>query len=66
MVGDCGSSHNFSLEILNLKGLQNQITGSRVMASFQNWWILPISAASAVEGPRSTGLPCLVTRVAGR
>ena len=25
-----------------------------------NWWVLPISGASAMEGLRSTGLPCLV------
>ena len=36
--------------ILNLKGHQNPITSSRVMAILLNWLILPIGGGSAVEG----------------
>ena len=42
------------LEILNLEGHPNRITGSRDMAILMNWWILPIGGASAVEGLFST------------
>ena len=45
----------FFLEILNLEGHLNCITGSRVTAIFLNGWILPIGGASAVEGLLSTG-----------
>ena len=45
------------LEILNLKGHLNPITGSRVTPILLNGWILPIGGASAVEGLQSTGLP---------
>ena len=42
----------FFKEILNLKGHQNCITGSKVTAILLNAWILPIGGASAVKGPR--------------
>ena len=45
----------FVLEILNLEGHSNRITGSRVTAIFMNWWFLPIGGASAVEGLLSMG-----------
>ena len=43
------------LEILNLVGHLNRITGSRVTAILLNGWILPIGGASAIEGLLSTG-----------
>ena len=45
---------------LGPKGHQNCIGGSKVTAILLMGWILPIGAASAVEGLRSTGLPGLV------
>ena len=36
------------LEILNLKGHQNRITGSRVTVILLNGWILPIYGASVL------------------
>ena len=45
----------FVLEILNLEGHQNCITGSRVTVILLNGWILPIGGTSAVEGVLSTG-----------
>ena len=45
---------------LNPEGHQNCISGSKVTAISLKGWILPIGGASAVEGLRSTGLPCLV------
>ena len=61
MVEDGALSHKIEyvticLEILNLEGHPNCITGSRVTAIFLNEWILPIGGASAVMGVRSTGL----------
>ena len=50
----------FFLEILNLEGHPNHITGSRDKAILLNLWILPIGGASSVEGLQSTGLPRLV------
>ena len=38
-----------SWDILNLKGHQNCITGSRVTAILLNGWISPIGGASAVN-----------------
>ena len=61
IVGDGASSHKIDYvskfqEILNFKGHQNRITGSRVTAILLNWWILPIAGGtSAVEGLLSTG-----------
>ena len=43
------------LEILNLEGHQNRITGSGVTAILLNEWILTIGLASAVECLLSTG-----------
>ena len=43
------------LEILNLEGHLNHITGSRATAIFMNGWIFPIGGASAVEGLLSMG-----------
>ena len=43
------------MEILNLEGHLNCITGSRVTAILLNGWILPIGGASAVEGLLLTG-----------
>ena len=40
------------MEILNLEGYPNCITGSKVTAILLNGWILPIGAASAVKGLR--------------
>ena len=62
MVEDGAFSHKIDfatlfLEILNLEGHQNRITGSRVTAILLNGWILPIGGALAMEGLRSTGLP---------
>ena len=37
-------------KILNRKGHLNRITGSKVMAVFLNWWILPFGGASSVKG----------------
>ena len=45
---------------LNPEGHQNAISGSKVRAILLKGWILPIGGASAVEGLRPTGLPCLV------
>ena len=45
---------------LNPEGHQNRISGSKVTAILLKGWILPIGGASAVEGLRSMGLPCLV------
>ena len=60
MVEDGVFSHKIDYvtiirEILNLKGHQNHITGSRVTAILLNGWNLPIGGASAVEGLGSTG-----------
>ena len=60
MVGDGAFSHKiiyvtFFLEILNLKGHLNPITGSKVTAILLNGWILPSGEALAVEGLLSTG-----------
>ena len=65
MVEDGAFSHKIDyvsicLEILNLEGHPNCITGSRVTAILLNGWILPIGEASAVEGLRSTVLSRLV------
>ena len=65
MVEDGAFSHKIDyvtnfLEILNREGHPICIVGSRVTTIFLNGWILPIGGASAVEGLRSTGLPCLV------
>jgi hypothetical protein len=46
--------------ILNPKGHQNRISGSKVTVILLKGWILPIGGASAVEGLRSTALPRLV------
>ena len=46
-------------KILNCQVHLNRITGSRVPVILLNGWILPIGGASAVEGLRSMGLPCL-------
>ena len=48
---------------LNPEGHQNRISGSKVTAILLKGRILPIGGASAVEGLRSTGLPCLVLNV---
>ena len=65
MVEDGAVSHKIDyvtiLEILNIKGHQNRITGSRVTAILLNGWILPIYGASVLEGLLSMGLPCLVS-----
>ena len=45
----------FFLEILNLEGHLNRITGSKVTAILLNSWFLPIGGASAVEGLLSMG-----------
>ena len=42
-------------EILNLEGLVNRITGSRLTPILLNWWVFPIGGASGVEGLLSTG-----------
>ena len=61
MVADGAFSHvTIFVEILNLEGHPNRITGSRVTAILLNKWILPIGGASAVESVQSTGLPRLV------
>ena len=44
---------------LNPKGHQNPIKGSKVRTILLKVWTLPIDGASAVEGLRSMGLPCL-------
>ena len=59
MAGDGAFSHKIDyntlfLEILNLEGHLNRITGSRVTAILSIGWILPIFGASAVEGVLST------------
>ena len=51
MVGEWASSHkidyvNKLLEILNLEGHQNHVTGSRVTAIFLNGWTLSIGEAA--------------------
>ena len=60
MTEDGAFSHKIDndtifLEIQNLEGHLNRITGSRVTAILLNGWILPIGGASAVEGLLSTG-----------
>ena len=65
MVEDGVFSHKLDylkiyLEILNLEGHPNRITGSRVTPILLTGWILPSGGASAVEGLRSAGLPRLV------
>ena len=65
MVEDGAFSHNIDYvaifkEILNLKGHQNRITGSRVTPILLNKRILPVGGPSVVEDLRSTGLPHLV------
>ena len=52
MVGDGAFSHKIDyvtifLEILNLEGHQNHITGSKVMVILLNVRILPIGGASS-------------------
>ena len=47
-------------KFLSPEGHQNCISGSKVTAILLMEWILPIGAASAVEGLRSTGLARLV------
>ena len=64
-VRDSSSSYKIDYVIviknfLNPEGYQNPINGSKVTAILLKGWILPIGGASAVEGPRSTGLPHLV------
>ena len=48
---------------LNPKGYQNRISGSKVTAILLKGRVLPIGGASAVEGLRSMGLPCLVLEI---
>ena len=48
------------LEIQNLGGHLNSITGSRVRLILLNGGILPIGGSSAVDRLQSTWLPCLV------
>ena len=51
------------MEILNLKGHQNRITGSRVTAILLNGWILPIGQSGEASRWRvwyQWGLPRLV------
>ena len=62
IVEDGAFSHKIDcitivLNILNLKGHPNCITGSRVTATLVNEWILIFGSASAVEGLQSTGYP---------
>ena len=64
MVEDGAFSHKIdyitiSFEILNLEGHPNLISGSRGIVILPNCLILPIGAALAVDGLRSTGLPRL-------
>ena len=40
------------MEILDLEGHQNCITGSKVTAILLNWWIFSIGGASAVKSLR--------------
>ena len=52
MVGNGAFSHKKDyvqkcLEILNLKGRQNCITGSRVTVILLNGWILPIGGVAS-------------------
>ena len=59
MVEDGAFSHKVDflkmyLNILNLKGHSNCITGSRLKVILLNEWILPIGGASAVEVLLST------------
>ena len=66
-VRDCSSSYKIDYDIviknfLNPEGHQNWISDSKVRAILLKGWILPTGGASAVEGLRSTGLPCLVLR----
>ena len=54
MVEDGAFSHK--IDYLISKGIQIAL----LVQGLQQWWILPIGGASAVEGLRSTGLPRLV------
>ena len=45
------------LNILNLEGHPNRITGSKVTAILLNGWTLPIGGASAAKGLRLQPLP---------
>ena len=65
-VRDSSSSYKIDYGIviknfLNPDRHQNPINGSKVMAILLKEWILPIGRPSAVEGLRSTALPCLVS-----
>ena len=56
-VGNGASSHKIDyitifLEILNLEGEQNRITGSKVTAILLNGWILPIGGDASGKGLR--------------
>ena len=60
-VRDRSSSYKTGYEIviknfLHPKGHQSPISGSKVMVTLPNGWILPIGGASAGEGLRSAGL----------
>ena len=64
MVEDGAFSHkidyvHYFLEIPNLEGHPNRITGSRVTAILLIGWILLIGGASAVKALRLAGLPRL-------
>ena len=55
---------NIFLEILNLEGNQNRITGSRVTAILLNGWIFPIGQSGEASRWRvcyQQGLPRLVS-----
>ena len=59
MLKDGALSHKINYvtivyQILNRKGRQNRMTGSKVTAILLNLWILPIGGASAVKGLRHT------------
>ena len=57
IVEDGAFSHiflYFFLEIFNIKGHKNRVTGLTVTAILLNGWILPIGGVSAVEGLLST------------
>ena len=68
MVGNCAFSQKIYkvtifLEILNLEGHPNPITGSRVTAILLNGWILPIGQSGEASWWRvcyQRGLPRLV------
>ena len=68
MVGNGAFSHKIDqvtifLEILNLKGHPNRITGSRVTVILLNGWILPIGQSGEASRWRvcyQRGLPRLV------